>query len=820
MYDAQARPFNIGVIEDCSAKIATEALLPEIKAEVKSLTRSEFDVRFPKEKHIVAQCTPESIQAGIEQLMKDPDLDLVMALGHLGSYYLCKRSRLPKPAIAGVILSTDLHGVPFKKGCSGKKNLTYIAFSTDIKKSLNRLKEITPFETAAYLYDRDIEAILPQKRLSPQELTELLGTKIEFIPVGRDTDASLAELDNRFDAVFVGNLQQLGDTAVDNIINHLKKKKLPGFSFYGKGLVPKGLLAGFDQSTAEKKYIRRLGLLVQRILLGDALAEIPVLFSKETHLLINMQTARKIGVSPSFAILAKAEVIHRETAITPAGEMLLAPPKPGKETIKPIPISPTVSQDTIREEQNIFKKAQTSGERMTLLDAVHLTLEKNPGLMAKRKEVAAGEMNVKEALSKLYPQLTSDLTGRAIDEDRSSGLTGTAERAWDITAQVSQIIYSDRLYTNFKTSRHYQKALALSENQDRLDGVLDTGIAYLNVLKTRANARIQLENLGLIRNHLTLANNRYKAGFSGPSDVYRLESKAASAYHEYLEAQAKVGASKIHLHQLLDLELEKETAMTDIGLNDGLFVVSNPQARKMLNVKSPDTFKAFRDFFVKKGLEHSPELASIGEQILAQEAVYQYAKRSYWSPDVSLFGSAGNTFEKSGKGSDFHPSDLPPDLIPVFDAPSDSYWTVGVNITLPLYEGGAKSALKIRALNTTRQLTWYKKQITNLISENIRIALMDIGASFPAIELTGLSAGSAQKNLYLVVDAYTKGAVSIVDLLDAQNAFLNTKILAENAVYDFFMDFLIAERAAGRFSLLMDANKKEGWLMELNEKRH
>ncbi|MFK5951739.1 MAG: ABC transporter substrate binding protein [Desulfobacterium sp.] len=838
-----AKPFNIGIIEDCSSRIVSAPLLEKIKAEIKSLTRSEFDVRFPKNKYVVAQCNSKSIQSGISKLMNDPGVDLVMSLGHLGSYYLCKSKTISKPTIAGVVLNPELQGIPFRKGKSGRKDLTYIAFLTDFKKNIDALKEVVPFQNAAYIYDKNLKAILPTTQLSPAKLEKRLGTKLTFIPVGKDIDSVLGTLDNRFDAVFVGTLQGFSEQSYDKVIAHLKDNKLPGFSFLEKKLVTKGLLAGFDRSKAKNKYVRRMGLLVQRVLLGDSMAEIPVNFTKESTLVINMQTAKEIGVSPSFAVMAKADVINMNSLVgtsTASTEMLpLAPVALGPmvlpagvlpagvdaaqtdqkdtspSTIEPIAISPAVSDENIMTEEQIFQKTQLSGDTLTLLNAVKLTLKNNPALIAKKNEVAAGEMNVKDALSQLYPQIVTDLTGRVIDEETTSALSGVAERAWDITAQVNQIIYSDKARTNLKTSRHYQKALELSENQDKLDAVLATCISYLELLKARANARIQLENLKLIRSNLNLANNRYKAGASGPSDVYRLESQATSAYTDYLNALAKISASKIHLHQLMDMDLEKETLITDIGLDDNLFLISTPQARQTLDIRNPENFKIFRNHFVKKGLEYSPELAAMTEQILAQKAVYGYAKRAYWSPDVSLFSNVGRTFSKSGEGSDFDSSGLPSSISSYFDDPSDSYWKVGVNVTLPLYEGGAKSALKIKSLKTTQQLVYYKKQLANLISENIRMALVAVGASFPSIELTRLSAASAKKNLDLVVDLYAKGSVAVVDLLDAQNAFLNASTLAENAVYDFFVDYISAERASGRFSLLMDAKEKEQWLIEL-----
>ncbi|MCD4722636.1 MAG: hypothetical protein K8S13_22675 [Desulfobacula sp.] len=123
-------------------------------------------------------------------------------------------------------------------------------------------------------------------------------------------------------------------------------------------------------------------------------------------------------------------------------------------------------------------------------------------------------------------------------------------------------------------------------------------------------------------------------------------------------------------------------------------------------------------------------------------------------------------------------------------------------------------AQKIKSLETKNQLKFIRNQIENKIAENIRLTLHETGVSFPTIDLSRLSASSSKKNLDLVVDAYSKGAVSIVELLDAQNDSLVANTMAENAVYNFFMDFINTERAAGWFSILMNSQQRKDLLQE------
>ena len=70
-------------------------------------------------------------------------------------------------------------------------------------------------------------------------------------------------------------------------------------------------------------------------------------------------------------------------------------------------------------------------------------------------------------------------------------------------------------------------------------------------------------------------------------------------------------------------------------------------------------------------------------------------------------------------------------------------------------------------------------------------------------------------NLELVSDAYSQGLVSIIDLIDAQNAALVADLGAATAVYDFLVDWVEVERAVGRFSLFMTADERSEFFVRL-----
>jgi hypothetical protein len=91
--------------------------------------------------------------------------------------------------------------------------------------------------------------------------------------------------------------------------------------------------------------------------------------------------------------------------------------------------------------------------------------------------------------------------------------------------------------------------------------------------------------------------------------------------------------------------------------------------------------------------------------------------------------------------------------------------------------------------------------IAQRLEQDVRSALHQAGFSYANIDLTSDAAEAASRNLELVTDLYLRGAADIIQLVDAQNQALGAALAAANALYDFLIDALRVQRAAGAFSL-------------------
>ena len=115
------------------------------------------------------------------------------------------------------------------------------------------------------------------------------------------------------------------------------------------------------------------------------------------------------------------------------------------------------------------------------------------------------------------------------------------------------------------------------------------------------------------------------------------------------------------------------------------------------------------------------------------------------------------------------------------------------------------------------RLNFEKQSVKQSIEQRVRASLHTAGASHAGIQQARNAAEAARKNLELVTDAYSRGAASIITLIDAQNAALVSSQAAENSVYDFMIDLMNVERAIGTFDFFRNTADREGYFQRLKD---
>ena len=97
------------------------------------------------------------------------------------------------------------------------------------------------------------------------------------------------------------------------------------------------------------------------------------------------------------------------------------------------------------------------------------------------------------------------------------------------------------------------------------------------------------------------------------------------------------------------------------------------------------------------------------------------------------------------------------------------------------------------------------------------LAANDARSSYTSIQYADEAAEAARKNLDVVTENYQRGATDILDLLDAQNAWLVADLNAADAQYQFLIDLLEMERAINRIDFFLTPADRTEWLGQMDD---
>jgi outer membrane protein TolC/ABC-type uncharacterized transport system substrate-binding protein len=759
---------TIGVLLDGPWE-KNDEILNMLKAEVKELTEREFNVEFPAEKTIDCEWSVKKMESSFDAMLDDPSVDIIIPFGEVLSEIAVFRTDLKKPVIVPVAVNAGIRGIPIKNGSSGVKNLNYNSFTSELESQIETFLELKEFKNAVLLMNRFyIDAL--NRRTIPRETFQLSGVNLHPLPVDENIFSYRERVPADIDAVVSLPLFYLDTTQQKRLVRYIKEKGLPHFSIFDINFVDYGAVAGLRPKDFWSRLTRRIAINIQRILLGDKPEDIPVKMPIEMELVINLETAREQKIFPSWELLSEARMIN--------------------------------------------EKRKDMGRSLQLQDAILEAAEVNLDLAAKQEEVLAGEQRVDISRSVLFPQIDLSATGVLIDKDRAERSLGTqSEQTITGSASLYQIIYADEAWAGYTIEGLSQDIRIYEQEQLRLDVVLDAATSYLNILRAKSFEDIEKQNRTVSSSNLEIAKFRVDVGFASPSEVYRWESEIANNRKSVIEANAARNIAEINLNRILNRPSEEDFTTHEEDLDELIDIISDSRVQQYFNDKW--SFKVFRGYLASRAFEYSPEINIINKAIDIQERIKTSAYNAFYLPTVGLSGSANYTFYRGGAGSDIEPVEIP-GFGQIGFMPEDFYWDVGINLSLPLFTGLSRTAELQRSKLEISRLELEKKSLETVIEQILRSSVHSAGASYAGLKQAEFAAEAAARSYEIVVESYTQGAVSIVELIDAQRATLVANQVAAHARFDFLIDLMNMQRALGRFAIFWTDEEREAFFSDLN----
>jgi outer membrane protein TolC len=742
---AQER-FDVAVVIDGSPDRLEERNQVYID-ELLALTEGEFDVRISR---IDGGWSSDGINAALDQAYSDPEIEMVMVTGFAGNQIAAMRREFPKPTFLPVMLDVGVLPSQAVEGKSGIRNLNYLTLYTDFGDDLDTMSRMVDYRNVVILMGEVLADVIPGLRLEATTTTEERGINYQLVTHDGTDHKLMGRVPPETDAIFITALPRMPADDFDRLIETINAAGIPSYSFVGIQDVRRGMLVTNSARSNLDKVARLNALNMQAVMIGGRTEEQDITFEDKRELTINMATARQIGLSPSFDVVGPATLLNREVAAT--------------------------------------------GEVLGLVDIAREAIAKNQDLAAEQFGVLASSEEIARARANLLPQLNAGASYTTRKEPPTATAGLFVERSADASLTLNQVIYSDSTRANFTIQKNLQLAREQSLHQLRLDVIQAASSAYFRALAARSQLIVQENNFLVSRTNLDLAQDRVNLGSSTMADVYRWQAEVARAQILRLDARAAVEQSWDALNRLLHRPQGRPIALQPASVSDP-FVFTQKEMDVLITNRAE--YERFTRYLIETGLKQAPELLQLDSQIDAKRRERVSQQRAYWLPEFSLQGSYDSNLDQSGAGAG------------VIAGGDFDDWNVGIQATLPLFSSGLRKANLSRANLELKQLEALRTSIAEQIEQEIRTQMHFAQADYARISFTQEAADASLKNFDLVSDAYARGTVSYIELLDAQETSLEASAASSDSLYNFLITIMAAQRAVGKFEFLLSPSERD-----------
>ncbi len=743
-FSQSKKNYSIGILLDNRTE-EVNPLLKTMQDQIIAVVGEDATISFSESNILVNNYNLKKAEEDYNKLINN-ETDIILAFGIVNNEIVSKQTVYKKPTILFGAVNRDFSTIDFTKATSGINNFTYLVESESYQEDFIKFKELTNYKKLGIIIENHIIDLLPIRETFDKEF-EAIDAEYKLIPFETVSDIT-SNLDD-VDAVYLASGFFLKDNEVNILAKAFINKQLPSFTNNSIKQVKLGIMATNQPQDNFDQFIRRVSLSVEGYINGELLSDMPVFIDYSSRLTMNFNTAELVGVPIKYSLINDTDFV---------GD---------------------------------FKNA-ISEKQYSLVEVINTVLNQNLSLQSVQKDVVLSEQDVKLAKSNYLPSVTLATTGTYTDPNLaeiSSGEYPEFQAAGNITLQ--QTVFSESANANIAIKKSLQKAQQESFNIEQLNTIFNASNAYFNVLILKANLQIQARNLDLTKRNLQIAEQNFKAGESGKSDLLRFRSQMAQNTQSLVEAINQFEQSLIAINQLLNNPINTEIDIEDVQLTDELLTHYNYD--NFIDVlDDPILREPFIEFLIKESTTNAPELKALGYNLEATNRSIKLNGSGRFLPTVALQGQYNRVFDRSGVGS----------IAPAGSSFLDSNYNFGLNVSIPILNSNQTNINRQTALIQKDQLNINKENTELNIAVNIRNIVLDVINQISNIELSKVSEDTANEALELTQASYSNGAVNIVQLIDAQNNYLNAQITSVNAVYNYMINALQLERYLGYYFLL------------------
>lgn len=386
------------------------------------------------------------------------------------------------------------------------------------------------------------------------------------------------------------------------------------------------------------------------------------------------------------------------------------------------------------------ESAPAPERRLTLREALVLAVDRNLAVERARNEIEAADAVRRTALSAVLPRLSFSGALQRNSLEVSFGPPDDIRTILPLVNWNTRFSLSQPIFAGLRELKGYNQAKLDVENaregvRRATDGVLlDVSQQFLLALQSEALIAVEERNLELAERRRVQANDLFEAGETTRVDVLRAETDIKAAERRVVEArrQREVAVSAIRLALALD----------------GNVLLVEPEGRDRAVPQLPDELE-----MVKRALASRPEVRQA--QLVLESAQLEVEKqRGAYYPVVTA--DAGYVRQKT-------------------TFPSGSYGFAGVNVNVPIYQGGEVGALVRLAEKRERQAELTVEEINRSVGEDVRISFVDLEATRTNLALAEDQLRTSEAEYEQTFELYTSQELTTLDVQASEAALSDAR---------------------------------------------
>lgn len=421
----------------------------------------------------------------------------------------------------------------------------------------------------------------------------------------------------------------------------------------------------------------------------------------------------------------------------------------------------------------VFLIPSASGHAGDLLEVYEAAKQNDPRLQAASSAYEALRESVPQARAALLPGLVLDARVGDVRErigEQAPSLFGPRDEVQDFrtksyTVQATQPLFR---YPDWVALRQahasIRQGFALYAAQEQ-DLILRTAVAYISVQSSQDSLDFARAEQAAVGRQLEVVTARRRGGLANVTDEQEAQAR-------YSRVEADVISAEFVLDDAYDGLMEiVGTRATDLDPLRSNFPVVAP---------APADVSAWLDQATRNNLLL---IAANEAVVLADEEVKR--RRSVRYPSVDLIVRHGNV-------------DSDQDLTAVSGGVNDVDTTeVSVQMTVPLYSGGAIRSQTRQALKQHEQAVHERERQRRLVSRETRATYQAIVTAISRVKALRDSVRAQEGVLEGKTKGLASGVNTLFEVLEAESDLYSTKRDLANAGYDYLLNMLKLKQQVG-----------------------